>query len=75
MPIIVPTQREYLHMNERQRREALKNMRRVAAMFKLPQFAAIDPELRKAQAWLHIYGVDDKAAQHCRDANKAVRGG
>jgi len=74
MPITVPTPREYAHMSERQRTEAQRNLRTVAAMLQLPAFTAVDSAVRKAEAWRHIYGVHPDAETNLRVAVDALRG-
>jgi hypothetical protein len=74
MPITVPTPTEYAHMNERQKFQAQRNLKAIAAMLKLPQFAAIDFVVRNAEAWRHIYGVHPDAETNLRVAVDAVHG-
>ena len=74
MPITVPTPREYAHMNEREKKQAQHNLKAVAVMLKLPAFTAIDPVVRKAEAWRIIYGVNPDAETNLRVIVDALRG-
>mgnify|MGYP007090089946 CR=1 FL=1 len=74
MPITVPTPREYSHMNERQKRQAQRNLKAVATMLKLPTFVAIDPVVRQAQAWRYVYGDNPNALNNLHTAVEALRG-